>query len=118
MPVAFDTHALITKLIHGQMPQVQAEAVSAALTEALDDVIGTLATKKDLEALGTDLRKDLGALGTDLRKDLGALGTDLRTEMAAMDTRIAHEFKHLRWMIGVNMTLTLIILGKLLFFKP
>ena len=95
MPVSFDTHALIQRLIQGQMPQVQAEAVSAALTEALDDVIGTLATKKDLEALGTDLRKD----------------------MAAMDTRIANECKHLKWMIGVNLTLTLLILGKLLLFK-
>ena len=95
MPVAFDTHALIQRLIQGQMPQTQAEAVSAALTEALDDVIGTLATKQDLEALGSDLRKDL----------------------VALETRFATEFKHLKWMIGVNMTLTLLILGKLLLFK-
>ena len=88
MPVAFDTYALITKLTQGQMPLAQAEAVSAALTEALDDVIGTLATKKDLEALGADLRKDLTQLGN-----------------------------RLSWMIGVNMTLTLLILGKLLLFK-
>jgi len=89
MPVAFDTHALITRLIQGQMPQSQAEAVSAALTEALDDVIGTLATKTDLEVLGADLRKDLTHLGT-----------------------------RLSWMIGVNMTLTLLVLGKLLLLKP
>ena len=88
MPVAFDTHAIIQRLIQGQMPQVQAEAVSAALTEALDDVIGTLATKQDLDALGADLRKDLTQLGN-----------------------------RLSWMIGVNMTLTLLILGKLLLFK-
>lgn len=84
MPVAFDTHQLISRLIQGQMPQAQAEAVSAALTEALDETIGTLATKQDL---------------------------------AALETRVAREFKHLKWMIGVNMTLTLLILGKLLLFK-
>lgn len=83
MPVAFDTHALITRLTQGQMPLAQAEAVSAALQEALEESIGQLATKKDLEALGTALRKD---------------------------------FTHLTWMIGVNMTLTLLILGKLLLF--
>jgi len=51
MPVAFDTHALITKLTQGNLPIEQAEAISAALTEALNDVIGTLATKKDLAAV-------------------------------------------------------------------
>jgi hypothetical protein len=91
MPVAFDTHALIQRLIQGQMPQAQAEAVSAALQEALEESIGTLATKADI--------------------------ADVRKDMAAMDTRIATEFKHLKWMIGVNMTLTLLILGKLLLFK-
>lgn len=92
MPVAFDTHALIQRLIQGQMPQGQAEAVSAALQEALESSIGQLATKTDI--------------------------ADVRKDMTAMDTRIVGEFKHLKWMIGVNMTLTLLILGKLLLFKP
>lgn len=111
MPVAFDTHALITKLIQGQMPQVQAEAVSAALTEALDDVTHTLATRKDLEALGTDMRKDMMVLRADLHKDMETLSTTLRQE-------ILHVSNRLSWMLGVNMTLTLLILGKLLLFKP
>jgi hypothetical protein len=42
---------------------------------------------------------------------------DVRKDLAAMETRIMREFKHLKWMIGVNMTLTLLILGKLLLFK-
>jgi hypothetical protein len=91
MPVAFDTYALITRLQQGHMPLAQAEAVSAALQEALEESIGTLATKADI--------------------------ADVRKDMAAMDTRIATDFKHLKWMIGVNMTLTLLILGKLLLFK-
>jgi hypothetical protein len=95
MPVAFDTYALITRLQQGQMPLAQAEAVSAALQEALEESIGTLATKADI----ADVRKDLDALGADLRKDLTQL------------------INRLSWMIGVNMTLTLLILGKLLLFK-
>ena len=89
MPVAFDTHALITRLIQGQMPQAQAEAMSEALKEALDEAVGQLATKKDVADLGADLRKDLTQLGN-----------------------------RLSWMIGVNLTLTLLMLGKLLLFKP
>jgi hypothetical protein len=88
MPVAFDTHLLIQRLMQGQMPLEQAEAISAALTEALDDVIGTLATKKDLDALGADLKKD-----------------------------IAHLSTRLTWMIGIYGGITMLILGKLLLFK-
>ena len=65
----------IQRLIHGNLPLEQAEAISAALTEALEDVIGTLATKKDLEALGADLRKDLKQLGTRLTWMIGVYGT-------------------------------------------
>ena len=48
MPVAFDTHKLITRLIQGQMPQAQAEAIAAALKEALDAPTLQLATTTDL----------------------------------------------------------------------
>ena len=80
MPVAFDTYALISRLQQGQMPLAQAEAVSQALKEALEESVGQLATKTDLADVRTDL-------------------------------------KHLKWMIGVNWALTLLILGKLLLFK-
>ena len=53
MPVAFDTHQLITRLTEGQMTLAQAEAVSAALQQALESSIGQLATKQDLHALET-----------------------------------------------------------------
>jgi len=97
MPIAFDTHALITRLTHGQMTMEQAEAVSAALQEALDSSIGTLATKQDLDLLRT------------------ATAQGLET----FRTAVSQEFKHLKWMIGVNMTLVVLVLGKLLLFmKP
>ena len=48
MPVAFDTHQLIQRLIQGNLPLEQAEAISAALQEALEASIGQLATKEDL----------------------------------------------------------------------
>lgn len=99
MPVAFDTHALINRLLQGNLPLEQAEAISAALTEALDDVIGTLATKKDLDVLSAATKKDLDALGTAIKKD------------------IAHLSTRLTWMIGVYGGITMLILGKLLLFK-
>lgn len=88
MPVAFDTHALIQRLLHGNVPLEQAEAISAALTEALDDVIGTLATKKDLASLETNLTREITHLST-----------------------------RLTWMVGVYGGITVLILGKLLLFK-
>ena len=88
MPVAFDTHALIQRLLHGNVPLEQAEAISAALSEALDDVIGTLATKKDLASLETNLTRAITRLST-----------------------------RLTWMVGVYGGITVLILGKLLLFK-
>ena len=110
MPVAFDTHALINRLLQGNMPLEQAEAISAALTEALDDVIGTLATKKDLDALSTNLKKDMAQLSTDLKKDMAQLSTNLKKDIAHLSTRLT-------WMIGVYGGITMLILGKLLLFK-
>ena len=55
MPVAFDTHALITRLTQGQMPLAQAEAVSQALQEALEASLGQLATTQDVSLVETRL---------------------------------------------------------------
>ena len=56
MPVAFDTHLLIQRLTQGQMTLAQAEAVSAALQEALESSIGQLATKHDIAEVRTDIK--------------------------------------------------------------
>jgi hypothetical protein len=48
MAVTFDTHKLITRLTQGQMTLEQAEAVSEALSQALEGSIGQLATKEDV----------------------------------------------------------------------
>jgi hypothetical protein len=78
MPVSFDTHRLITRLTQGEMSLAQAEAVSDALQQALEDSIGPLATKED----------------------------------------VAHVTTKLNWMFGVTWGLLLLIVGKLLLFKP
>ena len=41
----------------------------------------------------------------------------IKEDLEALKARIATECKHLKWMIGVNMALNLLILGKLLLFK-
>ena len=71
MPVAFDTYALITRLQQGQMPLAQAEAVSAALQEALEESVGQLATKADI----ADVRKDFKQLSTRVTWMIGVYGT-------------------------------------------
>jgi hypothetical protein len=87
MAVTFDTHKLITRLTQGQMTLEQAEAVSEALSQALEGSLGQLATKPDLDTLRTTTKADLD-----------------------------HLEKRLTWMIGVNGALTLAVLGKVLFF--
>ena len=49
----------------------------------------------------------------DTRADTLATKQDLET----LGARVRTECKHLKWMIGVNITLNLLILGKLLLFK-
>ena len=110
MPVAFDTHALIQRLLHGNLPLEQAEAISAALQEALESSIGQLATKDDLTHLGTALRQDIAHMGIALRQDVENLGTALRQDIAHLSTRLT-------WMVGIYGGITMLILGKLLLFK-
>ena len=71
MPVAFDTYLLISRLQQGQMPLAQAEAVSAALQEALEESVGSLATKADI----ADVRKDFKQLSTRVTWMIGVYGT-------------------------------------------
>ena len=70
MPVAFDTHQLITRLTQGQMTLEQAEAVSAALQEALEISTGQLATKHDI----AEVRADIKHLSTRLTWMVGVYG--------------------------------------------
>jgi hypothetical protein len=74
MPVAFDTHALIQRLIQGQMPLEQAEAVSAALQEALESSIGHLAMKHDIADVRTDLKHVKWMIATNWALTLLVLG--------------------------------------------
>jgi hypothetical protein len=59
MAVTFDTHKLITRLTQGQMTLEQAEAVSEALSQALEGSIGQLATKEDLTHLTVAMKAEV-----------------------------------------------------------
>jgi hypothetical protein len=59
MAVTFDTHKLITRLTQGQMTLEQAEAVSEALSQALEGSLGQLATKDDVTHLTATVHADM-----------------------------------------------------------
>lgn len=82
--ITFDSLKLAEKLKAQGFTAEQAEAVVRVIAEAQDDVV----TKRDLEI----------ALGP-LRTDLATLKSDLNV---------------LKWALGLNIALTLFVLGKLL----
>ena len=71
MPL-IDTLALKTRLLDGDMPEAQAEAIVTALANA---DVGQLATRADVEKLREDMRLEIG----DVRMDIEGLRDDLGT---------------------------------------
>jgi hypothetical protein len=87
----FDTLKLARRLEGAGFPPKQAGDMSEAIAEAL----GNLATKDDLVLLKADLQQEIGKLG-------GVVGTlEVRWVM-------------LMWAVGINVALTVAILGVLL----
>jgi hypothetical protein len=56
------------------------------------------------------------ALQQALEGSLGHLAT--RPDLDTLRTTLQQDLKHVKWMVGVNMTLVVLVLGKLLLFMP
>ena len=74
MPIAFDTHTYVKRLVAAGMPEAQAEVQAEALTEV---VLAKLATKDDLALMEQRIVQRFAEMDTRL-KDLG-LRLTLRT---------------------------------------
>ncbi|MBM4267648.1 MAG: DUF1640 domain-containing protein [Deltaproteobacteria bacterium] len=85
MAVPFDTLAYARRLKAAGFSEPQAEAQAEALAAAMTD---TLATKSDLEHLGSELRQEMGAMREELRSELHREIGLLRSEMREMETRL------------------------------
>ena len=120
---AIDTAEAIRKLTAADMPEAQARVI----VDTFKHPDAEVATKTDLEALKQELKADNKALrqelkadGKALRQELKADGKALRQEFKADISKLQIGQTWLQWAIGLNLGLTLLILGivvgRLLFF--
>jgi len=97
--LTFDTLKFANRLKTAGVPAVQAEAEADALSEVLETNLGELATKEDLRHEISDLRKDM---------DARFVGVDAKLEKM--------KFELLKWMIGLLVAQTGLLLALLKFF--
>jgi hypothetical protein len=101
--LTFDTLKFANRLKSAGIPAVHAEAEADALSEVLETNLSELATKEDLRHEISDLRKDMDAR-------FEKTESTLRQETANL------KFELLKWMIGLLVAQTTLLLALLKFF--
>ena len=94
----FDTHKAVKELQEAGFDEAQAEAVVATVGTA---IIGNVATKQDVDALGSELRSEIQATNREVsglrseiqtnvatKQEVSDVRSDLRSGMQAMELRI------------------------------
>jgi len=79
----------------------QAEIQLQIMTEIVE---GDLATKQDLQILGTALGRDSKTLESSLQQDIKTLETNLRHEMTSLDSNLRQDMKTLETNLKHEMT--------------
>ncbi len=131
---AIDTAEAIRKLTAADMPEAQARVIvdtfkhpDAEVATKTDIETSINGLKQELKADNKALRQELKADIKELRQELKADNKALRQELKADNKALRQELKAdidklqigqtwLQWAIGLNLGLTLLIVGKLLFF--
>ncbi len=91
-----DTHETVKSLTAAGFTDAQAEAVTAAVKNAVNIDLSSLATKTDLDALRAAIKTDLDALRAVTKADLDAL----RAEFEAKIERSKVEM--IKWVVGIG----------------
>ena len=90
--------------LHRKLEAVLGEEEADNLMAHLPPVTwNEVATKHDLDALGTMLRTDLAAMETTLRGEMGSMRTELRGEMGSMRTELRGEMGSMRTELQTEM---------------
>ena len=109
--ISFDTHTFVKHLTQAGMPIAQAEVLADSQARLIDD---KLATKHDLNELGSGLTRDIKELEARLTRDIKELETKLSHDVKELDTRLKElEIKLTRDMNELALRLT-IRLGSML----
>jgi hypothetical protein len=118
----FDTLKHANALKAAGMPSDQAEALVGTLSEVFQSSFKELATKEDVQRASAEVRQEFNAKIDNAKQELNAKIDAAKQELnAKIDTSTAKndgQFTLLRWMLGINLTVTTGILIRLFFFRP
>lgn len=107
----FDTLKQANALKAAGMPSDQAEALVASLSEVFQTNFKELATKEDVQRASTEIRQAFAAKLDNTKQELNG---KIDTTAAKLNGELAL----IRWMLGINLTVTVGILIRLFFFRP
>ncbi len=111
--LTFDTLKFANQLKTAGIPAVHAEAEAKALSEVLETNLGELATKSDLREVKADLRE----VETKLESRIDKTESTLRQEITNLGAKMADlKFELLKWMIGLLVAQTTLLLALFKFF--
>ena len=80
------------------------------MAEAIaSDLVGQLATKRDMKAAFSGLKRDLDAANTGLKGNLEAANRGLKGDLEAAVARLEGSIRLLQWMIGFTLAFVVAI---------
>ena len=101
MPVDDRTRLNLHRKLEAVLGSEEADTLMAHLPPVTWDEV---ATKDDLDTLGTTMRAEMRVLGTELRTEMHTMGTELRTEMQVGFATLRAELiegtnRQIKWMV-------------------
>lgn len=119
--VTFDTLKFANTLKAAGVPEKQAEAQASAFAEVMHVNLKDLVTKDDLDRGLGDLKTEVLRAVLDLRSELSvqidSSEKKLNAKIDNMDTKFHGENVLLRWMVGVVLLGTLMLLARSFFLR-
>ena len=132
-----DTHKAFKKLVNSGMQENIAETVIEVIDETRRYEFEKLVTKENLDSAilinSTELRSEIATFKTELKEEIAAVRTELKEEIASVKLEliaeiaevrselkefkieVAANFTHLKWMVGLSISLNMTIIAKMFF---
>jgi DNA anti-recombination protein RmuC len=140
----FDTLKHANALKAAGMPSDQAEALIASLSEVFQSNFKELATKEDVQRASVEIRQEfagkldsvkqeltgkhdtgkqefngkIDAVKQELLAKIDSFKQELNAKIDTTAAKLNGEIALLKWMMGINLTVTVGILIRLFFFRP
>ena len=115
--IPFDTLQFATDLIDSGIPEIQATAITKAVSKAQQEALTTVIerVKHDYKLDEVATQRDLKEMELALKHDIELLRSDTGRMIAETNQRIAETKAELvRWVVGVGLLQTSLIIGALM----